>query len=183
MRIHIARRTLPAGCFLLLGLAGCADLAGPRSPEAGASWQAAHPSTSVTVTELEFTQFVDCAGENVVWTGTTRVVRHTTTNRGVPPELPEGVFQHSVELESLRLTGVGETSGAAYRLRSALHVIGQAEHPVNPFPIVFRVALRDLVIRHPGGAIGRAGFTLDLRVNGTGETVLERVREFTLDCR
>lgn len=168
---------------LLVGLIACGDPGAPSTPELRPSLDAASSATSVTVTGLEFAQFVDCAGETVQWTGTARLVRHTTTNRGVPPDLPEGVFQHLVELESLRLRGVGETSGAAYALHSSLRVTGHAEDPVDLFPVVFRIALRELVIRHPGGAIGTASFTLDLRVNGIGETVLDRVRDFTIDCR
>ena len=183
MTLFIARPSLSAGCSLLLGLAACGDPAGPGEPAARPAFAAAHANTSVTVTELEFTDFVTCAGENVSWSGTARVVNHTTTNRGVPPELPEGVFQHSVELERLRLTGVGEDSGDAYRLASALHVSGHAEDPVDPFPVVFRIDLRELVSRHPGGLLGQATFRLDIRVNGAGDPVIERVRDFTINCR
>jgi hypothetical protein len=182
MHIPNGAWTLAPGCSLLLGLAGCGDPAGPRSPVPTPTWASANTNTSVTVSELEFTQFVPCADENVFWIGKARAVHHTTTNRGVPSELPEGVFQHSVDLEMLRLSGIGEDSGDVYRLASALHVSGHAEDPVEQFPVVFRVDLRERVSRHPGGLIGTATFTLDIRINGTGDPVIERVRDFTIAC-
>ena len=176
-RPHLLLKALLAAVLVL----GCG---GPSlGPNQDPLAEAANPSTTVSVADVEFTQFVDCAGENVLWTGTAHVVLHTITNRGVPPELPPGAFQHTIDVESLHLNGIGETSGAVYRLNSKLHVTGTSEDPVDPFPVVFRIAIRDLVIRQPGGAIGEASFTLDFVVNGTGEVVIDKVEDFTIECR
>lgn len=172
----------PGRWILLLSLAGCGGSSLPQGPNQNPALDAANTSTTVTVADVEFTQFVDCAGENVLWTGTGRLLVHTTRNRGVP-ELPPGVFQHEVDLESLHLTGIGETSGASYMLDSKLNLTGQSESPTNPFPTVFRVTIRELVTRQPGGAIGEATFSIDFVVNGTGDVVMDQVHDFTIECR
>jgi hypothetical protein len=175
-RILILSSALLAGVLVLS--CGGPSLGPNQDPLA----EAANPSTTVSVSDVEFTEFVDCAGENVLWTGTAHAVLHDITNRGVP-ELPPGVFQHTIDVESLHLNGIGETSGAAYMLNSKLHVTGNAESPVDPFPVAFRIAIRDVVIRQPGGAIGEASFTLVFVVNGTGEVVIDKVEDFTIECR
>jgi hypothetical protein len=70
---------------------------------------AAETTTEVSTTEVDFTEFLPCTGEDVHWTGTVMFRLHGVTNRGA--EVPEGVFQHVVVEISTRLTGVGETSG------------------------------------------------------------------------
>jgi predicted small lipoprotein YifL len=171
------------GWLLLLSLAACGGPSPLQAPDQDPVFDAAHTNTTVTAADVEFTQFVDCAGENVLWTGIARLVIHTTTNRGVPAELPPGAFQHEIDVESLHLTGIGETSGARYRLNSKLHLIGHSENPVDPFPTVFRVTLRELVTRQPGGAVGEASFQLDLVVSATGDVVIDEVHDFTIECR
>jgi hypothetical protein len=182
MRTDSVLRGAPARWILLLSLAGCGGPSLSQGPNQDPTAEAANSNTFISVADIEFTEFVDCAGENVLWTGTGRFLVHTTTNRGVPP-LPPGVFQHEVDLESLHLTGVGETSGAKYSLNHKVHIVGQSEDPVDPFPTRFRLALRDLITRQPGGAIGEVSFLLDVVVNGTGGVVIDEVHDFTIECR
>jgi hypothetical protein len=166
--------------MLFLGLVGCQDASAPDAANGGPQLAAAVPEKTVSVEELESIEFVPCAGENVHWTGTLTLTQHSVTNRGV--ELQEGQFQHIIFQGRVSQTGVGETSGASYSFNSVFHLNGQAESPVNPFPVVLRVSSRDLVFGPTGSPIGFARFSTMLVVNGAGEVVIDKAN-FTTRCR
>ena len=166
--------------MLFLGLVGCQDASAPNAASDGPQLAAAVTERTVSVEQLESTEFVPCAGEDVHWTGTLTLTQHSVTNRGV--ELQEGQFQHTIFQGHVSQTGVGETSGATYSFNSRFHISGQSESPVNPFPIVLRVSSRDLVFGPTGSPIGFARFSSMLVVNGTGEVVIDKAN-FTTRCR
>src|SRR5439155_610216 len=166
--------------MLFLGLVGCQDASAPDAASDGPQLTAAVTEKTVSVEQLESTEFVPCAGENVHWTGTLTLTRHGVTNRGA--ELQEGQFQHTIFQGRVSQTGVGETSGATYSFNSIFHLSGQSESPVNPFPVVLRVSSRDLVFGPRGSPIGFARFSSMLVVNGAGEVVIDKAN-FTTQCR
>jgi hypothetical protein len=166
--------------MLFLGLVGCQDASGPDAASDGPQLAAAETEKTVSVEQLESTEFVPCAGENVHWTGTLTLTQHGVTNRGLV--LQEGQFQHTIFQGRVSQTGLGETSGASYSFNSIFHLSGQSESPVNQFPIVLRVSSRDLVFGPTGSPIGFARFSSMLVVNGNGRLVMDEAN-FTTKCR
>ena len=166
--------------MLFLVLVGCQDASAPDAANDGPQLAAAVTEKTVSVEQLESTEFVPCAGENVHWTGTLTLTQHNVTNRGL--ELQEGQFQHTTWQAHISQTGVGEASGATYSFNSIFHLNGQAESPVNTFPVVLRVSARDLVFGPTGSPIGFARFSSMLVVNGNNEVVIDEA-DFRTECR
>jgi hypothetical protein len=165
--------------IVLLAVGACDD----ASPDAmtGPAFVPAATNTTVTDIPMDFTTFVPCTGEEVRWTGTVHSVHHTTTNRGVV--LGPDQFQHESTSERGRLTGIGQISGDTYLLNTRFHFSGQAESPVNEFPAVVRITLRDRVFG-PSGNLGVADFRISLVINGSGDVVFDRGDfDFTMECR
>ena len=92
---------------------GCSDQPSPTAPVDHPAFVAAEPSKNVFTVDIDFTDFLPCTGENIHWSGTATIRIHAVINRGAV--LPEGTAQHFLVHVSVRLTGVGETTGATYR--------------------------------------------------------------------
>jgi hypothetical protein len=168
------------GCLLFLLLAGCRDVSGPAASGDGPALARAEVSREVFTIDLDFTDEPPCTDEAVHWTGTVHVVIHEVANRGAPPPSAEGA-QHFIVNLSFKLNGVGEESGAAYRLGSSAHTNIQSISPTEAFPTTFRDGFRDRIFG-PDGLLGFARLRSKFVLNGNGRLVFE-LEEFTVRCR
>jgi hypothetical protein len=161
---------------------GCGDNPGVTDTATdGPVFAAAETSTNVFVVDVDFTEPLLCTNEAIHWTGTTRIVEHITANRGYPLN-PGGPWQHEVSLQSVRLTGVGETSGGTYRFIGTFNQSIQGPSPVNDYPVAITLTNRDKIFGPEGGLLGIGMFSVSLVINGAGELVHEDV-DFTGQCR
>jgi hypothetical protein len=161
---------------------GCGDRVGVTDPPTdGASLGAAETSTDVFDFDVDFTDFLLCTNEAVHWTGTANIVVHITANRGFPL-FPDGPWQHATIIQSVRLTGVGETTGGTYTFISTFNQSLQAASPVNDYPVAFTLTNRDKIFGPEGGLLGIGIFSVSIVVNGVGDLVIEDV-DFTGQCR
>jgi hypothetical protein len=111
--------------------------------------------------------------------GTAKIVDHVTRNRGFDDP---SLFQHSVFIESTKLTGVGEATGDTYTFFSHHSESVQSPDPVDPFPTVITVTVRDRIFGPEGGVLGLGMFSVSFVLNGAGKLVHEDV-DFTGQCR
>ena len=167
---------------LLVGAFGCDNGSSVTDPVADKpSYVAAEPSTEISNFDVDFTEeFPLCTDESIHWTGTVRIVYHLTNNRGLP--VSSGLVQHEITIQSVRLTGVGETSGDTYSFFSTSNASLQAPPPVDESPATLTVTTRDRIFGPNGGLLGLGMFSFKLLINPAGELVIEDP-SFTAQCR
>ncbi|MEO7474311.1 MAG: hypothetical protein ABIY46_03165, partial [Gemmatimonadales bacterium] len=158
---------------LFPGAAACGDPSAPDPAGGGPASPAAATVTNISLFQLDFVDLMPCTGE-VHWTGTLRLVDHLSVNRGVPLD-PDAV-QHHVISESTNLSGIGLTSGGAYRMLSSLTGSTQSESPVNTFPTTFTIILHQRLFVPGGGLPEMLTVRVKLLLNGAGQLVLDEFR-------
>jgi hypothetical protein len=158
--------TVLAGTLAL----GCGDPSGVTDPPPdGPAFTAAEEITNVVTVPVDFELSI-CTEEVVHWTGTLQIVDHITANRGFP--LDPNNIQHIVSLQTLRVTGVGETSGGTYLVRGTFNNSQQSPSPTDPFPATLTITNRDRVFGPDGGLLGISMFSVKLVINGSGDLVV-----------
>ena len=167
---------------LLVGALGCDGPSGVTDPIIDTpSFVAAEPGTELSTFDVDFTEESPlCTDEAIHWTGTVRIVYHLTNNRGLP--VSSGLVQHEITIQSVRLTGVGETSGETYSFVSTSSASLQAPAPTEDPPATLTVTARDRIFGPEGGLLGLGMFSFKLLITPAGELLIEDP-EFTAQCR
>lgn len=179
MRALTSRISGLSTCILFLGLAGCEELSEPDVPSGGVGFAAAETETTVEVAVQDFTEGNPCVGEEIHWTGTVRIIRHETSNRGAPPPSDPG-SQHFIEVQTAQLIGTGLSSGESYRLNSLSIRPLQSPDPQAAFPTVDKYSGLGRLIG-PTGAIALLEFSFNVVTTATGEIVVDEF-QFEVVC-
>lgn len=160
------KRTTVSLSILSAALALCL-LAAPRP----ASSQATTQTTSIEV-PLETTLDNPCAGELIDFTGTMRLVIHTTAT-------PAGTFNVAVHSNMQQVSGTGVQSGARYRFQGAsttTELSGLAAAQESTITINFRIVgpgpNNNFILQE----------TIHLTVNANG-TATATVNQIQLKCQ